>query len=114
MPFKKPAPFRPNQLIDFRRVSSTALSNIHLVLVRLLLGGRVIGHEYVVRNPRRDDKRPGSFSINLRSGKWADFATGDRGGDVVSLAAFIEGCSQGEAARLLGRMLGMPGGGRHG
>ena len=45
------------------------------------------GHEYVARNPTRADRRPGSFKINLRTGRWADFATGDKGGDPVSLAA---------------------------
>jgi hypothetical protein len=43
---------------------------------------------------------------NLRTGRWSDFATGDKGGDLVSLVAYLEGCSQPDAARLLGRMLG--------
>ena len=42
-------------------------------------------------NPTRADRRPGSFSVNTRTGRWADFATGDRGGDVVSLAAYLHG-----------------------
>jgi hypothetical protein len=60
-----------------------------------------------VRNPRRPDRRPGSFLINLRTGKWADFATGDKGGDPVSLAAFLFGLSQSKAAEELARMLGV-------
>jgi hypothetical protein len=35
------------------------------------------------------DQNPGSFSINVRTGRWADFATGDKGGDVISLAAYL-------------------------
>ena len=50
--------------------------------------------------------RPGSFSVNTRSGRWADFATGDRGGDVVSLAAYLHGMRQGDPARKLADMLG--------
>jgi putative DNA primase/helicase len=42
-----------------------------------------------------------------RAGCWADFSTGDKGGDVVSLIAFIEGTSQREAATALARMLGI-------
>jgi hypothetical protein len=42
----------------------------------------------------------------LRTGRWADFATGDSGGDPVSLVAYLENVSQGEAARMLARMLG--------
>jgi hypothetical protein len=61
----------------------------------------------VVLNPIRADRRLGSFKINVRTGRWADFATGDKGGDPVSLVAYLEGVSQVEAARLLGRMLGL-------
>jgi hypothetical protein len=86
------------------------------ILRRLLPDGRIIGGEYVALNPTRSDRRPGSFKINLRTGRWSDFATGDKGGDPVSLCAYVEGVSQGEAARLLGRMLGLDTreGGRHG
>jgi hypothetical protein len=77
------------------------------VLARIVPGGKTIAREYVVLNPTRADRRAGSFKINLRSGKWGDFATGDKGGDPVSLVAYLEGVSQGEAARLLGRMLGI-------
>jgi hypothetical protein len=59
------------------------------------------------RNPRRADRRPGSFRINLNTGRWADFATGDGGGDVVSLAAYLFSISQAEAARQIAGMLGI-------
>ena len=54
--------------------------------------------------PRR--QRLGSFKINRYNGRWADFATGDKGGDPVSLVAYLADVSQGEAARLLAQMLG--------
>jgi hypothetical protein len=41
----------------------------------------------------------------VKTGRWADFATGDRGGDPVSLAAFLAGIGQAEAARRLAAML---------
>ena len=50
---------------------------------------------------------PGSFSVNLETGRWADFSTGDRGGDPVSLAAYVFGTSQVEAARTLAAVLGV-------
>jgi len=62
---------------------------------------------YVALNPKRADQRLGSFSVNLRTGRWADFATGDKGGDPISLAAFLAGLSQVEAARRLATMLGL-------
>jgi putative DNA primase/helicase len=61
----------------------------------------------VALNPTRTDRRLGSFKINIRTGRWADFATGDKGGDPISLVAYLEGVSQAEAARRLARMLGL-------
>ena len=55
----------------------------------------------------------GSFKINVVTGRWADFATGDKGGDPVSLVAFIESTTQSQAARRLALMLGVECGGRH-
>nr|WP_243444148.1 hypothetical protein [Acetobacter persici] len=73
--------------------------------------GRRLGHEWVCRNPRRGDRKPGSFSVNLNTGRWADFAEADaRGGDVISLAAYLAGVTQYEAALELAKMLGLKGG----
>jgi hypothetical protein len=93
-------------LVDFDRINRAALATFLVVLTRLLPGGKVAGREFLALNPTRSDHRQGSFKINLRSGRWSDFATGDSGGDPVSLCAYLEGVSQGEAARLLARMLG--------
>jgi hypothetical protein len=92
---------------DFETVNRAAIAALPAILARLVPGGKRIGGEYVVLNPIRADRRLGSFKINVRTGRWADFATGDKGGDPVSLVAYLEGCSQGEAARRLGRMLGL-------
>ena len=97
--------------IDFAAINRAALARLPDILHRWLPDGRVEGHEYVARNPTRADCRPGSFKINLRTGRWADFATGDKGGDPVSLAAYLADCGQAEAARELARMLGVPGDG---
>jgi hypothetical protein len=94
-------------MIDFEAINRAALAALPAILRRLLPEGRIIGGEWVARNPTRADRRPGSFKINLRTGRWADFATGDRGGDAVSLCAYVEGASQAEAARRLARMLGL-------
>jgi hypothetical protein len=96
--------------VGFETIKATGLRVLPELLTRWLPDGRVRGHEWVARNPRRVDTNPGSFSINLRSGKWADFATGDRGGDVISLAAYLHGLSQIDAARQLAHMLGLEGG----
>jgi putative DNA primase/helicase len=87
--------------IDFNSINAAASSAAHDVLCWLLPGGKFSGPEYIALNPRRNDKTLGSFAINVRSGVWSDFATGEKGGDYVSLVAYIRGCSQGDAAREL-------------
>jgi hypothetical protein len=47
-------------------------------------------------------RRLGSFKINRYNGRWADFATGDKGGDPISLVAYLADISQGGAARMPG------------
>ena len=56
--------------IAFRRIANAALAHADVLV------------------PRRADHRKGSFKINLTTGRWSDFATGDAGGDLVSLAAY--------------------------
>ena len=96
------------QRIDFPGINRAALANCVLILRQWLPDGRIRGREYVARNPRRDDRRLGSFSINIATGRWADFATGDAGGDLISLAAYLFDLNQAEAAERLARMLGVP------
>jgi len=98
---------RAKRQLDFNGINSAALSALPSLLARWLPGGRRSGHEYLARNPKRADRAPGSFAVNLVTGKWADFATDDRGGDPISLAAYLFDLSQGEAARRLAEMLGI-------
>jgi hypothetical protein len=89
---------------EFSVIAQAAMASPQLV-PKLLPQGRREGCEWVALNPRRRDSRPGSFKVNLRTGRWADFATGDKGGDVISLLAYLRGVSQTEAAYLLAREL---------
>ena len=93
--------------IDFDEVRALALRNALAICHRVLPGGRVVGGEYEVRNPKRIDRNPGSFRINVRTGRWSDFATGDSGGDVISLVAYLFDISQLEAARRLSSLLSL-------
>jgi hypothetical protein len=93
--------------IDFEGINAVALPALPALCARWMPGGRRIGREYVTLNPTRADRRTGSFKVNLQSGRWADFATGDKGGDVVSLAAYLFGLRQTEAARRLADALGI-------
>jgi len=97
----------PASRIDFARINRAALAVLPRLLARWLPGGRIESREYVVRNPKRQDQRPGSFKVNLPTGRWADFAIGAKGGDTISLAAYLADCGQIEAARRLAAMLGV-------
>jgi hypothetical protein len=101
-----------NGPIDFAEINRAALASFPAVLARILPGGKRFGAEIVALNPKRADRRLGSFKVNRFNGRWADFATGDKGGDPVSLVAYLAGVSQAEAARLLAQMLGLETGGR--
>ena len=87
----------------FRRAKQQIMS-IESEVMRLLPYGKREGREWICINPTRSDNNLGSFKVNLVSGKWSDFASGDAGGDIVSLLAYLEGVSQYEAAlKIVGR-----------
>lgn len=93
------------QQIDFSAVAAAALARIDTLLDLWLPDGVRKGREYVARNPTRADNKAGSFSVNVDTGAWADFATGDKGGDLLSLYHYLFACgSMLDAAReLMGR-----------
>jgi hypothetical protein len=91
--------------VSFRAIRRASVPALKRLLAVWLPAGRLEGDEWVAFNPRRTDRTLGSFKINLRTGRWADFATGDRGGDAISLLAYLRGLSQAEAARLLAQEL---------
>lgn len=90
---------------EIRKIASYALGSIDSVLNHWLPNGKREGDEYKPLNPKRSDNSTGSFSINTRSGQWADFASGDKGADLVSLVAYLEGCTQSEAAKRVANFL---------
>jgi AAA domain-containing protein len=92
--------------IPFKTINDAALRASRSLLQQIIPGGKFRSLEYIVRNPRRDDQHAGSFKINYRTGVWKDFATGDGGGDLISLVAFVRGSTQGDAARELATMVG--------
>ncbi|QQE88541.1 toprim domain-containing protein [Azotobacter chroococcum] len=90
-----------------RTVAAVALQHADHLVPELLPEGARKGAEWWARNPTRGDRSAGSFSVSLHSGRWHDFASGDSGGDLVSLAAYLWGARQLDAARDLARRLGL-------
>jgi len=95
--------------LDFPSIAQAALRAGPGLLMAWLPGGRLRGNEYDVLNPTRADQTTGNFRINILTGKWADFATGDAGGDWISLRAYLDNSSQSDAADAIAHELGLNG-----
>jgi hypothetical protein len=70
-------------------VESVIIERTEEIVMRLLPDGHRSGQEWITRNPCREDHSPGSFRVNLISGKWADFAYDAKGSNVIWLAKFV-------------------------
>lgn len=91
----------------FHRVNAILLADMYDFCGRWAPGGYLKGGEYIARSSTCDDENRGSFRLNLKTGRWADFAKGKRGGDPVSYFAHVFDLSQIAAARALAADLGV-------
>lgn len=94
---------------EFQFIADTALASIDTLLTQWLPDGRRQGADWIARNPTRHDRHVGSFCVTLGNGRWCDYATGEGGGDLISLFAYIHHTSQTEAAQELASQLGITG-----
>ena len=86
----------------FSRLNAMLLPQLASLVAEWLPHGKRSGMEWTALNPCRVDQRTGSFRVNVQTGRWADFATGEGGGDPISLYAYLyTGGRQGAAAREL-------------
>jgi putative DNA primase/helicase len=85
--------------MDFKGLASELLNNSESLLNQWLPNGKLNGHEYQVGSLQGEAGK--SLSINIKTGKWADFASGDKGGDLISLYAAIKGIKNSEAVKEL-------------
>ncbi|OOH76600.1 DNA/RNA helicase, superfamily II protein [Pseudomonas koreensis] len=92
---------------SFADVKAAALKDIDRVLSHWLPNGKRVdgGKEYTAPNPTRSDKRAGSLKISLSKGTWSDFATGDKGGDLIDLVRYLHGGTDIEACNQLAELL---------
>lgn len=87
-------------MIDFKRIADDLLSRSHELVPSWLPGGKIMGHEYCCASLKGG--KGDSFKVNLNTGKWAEFASGTGGIDLLALYAAIHGVKNSEAARMLG------------
>ena len=93
--------------VNFAAVKAASRRSIESLVRGWLPSGRREGDEWTSVNPTRGDKRAGSFKINLKTGLWSDFATGDAGGDMIDLHQYLYGSTPLDAAREVGKLLGI-------
>jgi hypothetical protein len=85
--------------LDFNALAQRLLLGSETLVPQWLPGGRRRGHEWVCGDLSGGEGT--SLSVNLLSGRWADFATSDRGGDLIDLYAAIHELTMAEAYREL-------------
>jgi hypothetical protein len=90
--------------IDYAGLAAALLDRAHLLVPSWLPGGVQRGHEWVCGD--LSGAEGDSCSVNLVTGKWADFSGDESGGDLTSLYAAIHGMGQADAARELMEHLG--------
>ncbi len=96
-------PKRPT-FAEVKRASHQAIDR---VLGHWLPGGKLVDgkKEYTAPNPTRADKHAGSLKVNMAKGTWCDFATGDKGGDLIDLVRYLDGGSEVDACNKLADFL---------
>jgi hypothetical protein len=94
-----PSTYNAHSKINFQRVKDAARGYEEVLIRRILPHAIKKGAEYVAINPTRYDRNLGSFRINARNLKWEDFSTADKGGDILSLWAYVRQVSQVKAAQ---------------
>lgn len=75
--------------INFSMTKELALQCVDEILEHWLPDGERRGLQYVALNPLRNDSELGSFQIKTDTGIWSDFASGDKGGDLISLIHYV-------------------------
>ena len=91
-------------MTDFDAINRAALAQCPSLLKKILPGGKLQGHEYVCGNIAGGCGS--SMSVNIETGKWADFAAGGGGRDLITLVAARDNLNQHEAARRLAALIG--------
>lgn len=92
------------QRYDFKEVAQIALGQSLPLVSTWLPAGRKINSEWQCGSLNGEEGS--SFSVNLKTGIWSDFATGEKGGDLVSLyAAIYTNNNQGKAVKELAEQL---------
>lgn len=92
--------------LDFHEIAQAAKSESLRISRSLISNGKKVGSQWVGDSPLPSRHTSGYLKVNLETGKWCDFASDARGGDLISLAAYCLGSTQKEAALFLAEIIG--------
>ena len=99
-------PGDPGNAIPFDAIRDTALSQADRLLRDWFPQGRIMGREFKIGNVHGDAGE--SLSVNIGTGRWADFAADQSGYDLIDLRAQMRhGGDRVAAAREMGEALGI-------
>lgn len=90
--------------IDFKEIALRSLDSAKQLLQEWFPLGKISGDEFTIGNLSGD--AGSSLSINMHTGIWKDFATGEGGADLISLYAAVNQLSQLDACRVLATKFG--------
>lgn len=96
-------------LEEIQEIAALAGASVEVLAARWLPDAKKQGNDLVAPNPTRSDANAGSFRVCALTGKFNDFATGDSGGDLVALRAYLDNSTQKEAAKVVADELGFSG-----
>jgi hypothetical protein len=105
--FSNAFPVAADNHVDFAAVKAASIGSIETLVSRWLPQGKRVGNQWISRNPTRDDAAAGSFSVNLRSGVWSDFATSETGGDMIDFFCYLNRASPLDRPKAVGELLGV-------
>lgn len=97
----------PKSRIDFSAVNNAALAHLDDLIRQVDPDARLVGDEWEFLDPQRPSRNRGDSRINRTTGKWSDFASDAKGGDVVSWWAHCHNLGQADAARDLASRFGV-------
>ena len=95
--------------IRFEDVAAAALAQAHVLLPEWM-GGQRRGREWVAER-KANGGLGDSWSVNLDTGRWGAYASGERGGDLVSLYAAIHHIENIAALPIVASLVGLNGSG---
>jgi hypothetical protein len=94
--------------LPFEPVRRAAVAILPTLLARWLPSGMARGKYWVSKRRKGDDFK--SLVVWIRVGKWVHFSQDQKGGDPISLYAYLFGLGQGDACRELAAELGIEAG----